>query len=388
MKKTLFLISSVVVLALLLTACGVGNPFAPAPTPTSVPVVAERGALNVEGRVVPKTFSSLAFSVNGEIETLAVAEGDTVAEGSVLVGLGKREQMQAAVSSAKLEELAAQQALDMLRRKADLARTQAEETLARAEKALIEARRAVSDLDTDAYRDTLDDKETAVQNARDDLKDAQEELDKRKDLDPDNQVRKDAEQKVEDEQKKLDEALRDRDLWKNQKSQADANLAQAEAAYADAQKEVENRQNGPDPDELALAQARLDSARGAVQAAERALANMDLLAPFSGTVANLHDIALGQWIGAGRIVVTLADMTEWFVETKDLNELDVVDVEVGQKVVVRPDALEDLELAGEVTAIKPVYTERSGDVLYTVRIRLTESDNRLRWGMTVQVEFE
>lgn len=165
------------------------------------------------------------------------------------------------------------------------------------------------------------------------------------------------------------------------------NLALAEAELADWQKEVDNQVNGPDPDELALAQTRLANAQTAVKAAERGLANMDVTAPFAGTVADLNGVAVGQWINSGRTAVTLADFSEWYVETKDLTELDVVDVMVGQKVIVRPDALKDLEIAGEVTAIKPIYTERSGDVLYTVRIHLTEEDKRLRWGMTTQVAF-
>jgi HlyD family secretion protein len=385
-QKTMFFAVTLLTVVLL-TACG-GNPFSAAPTATAVPVVAEQGVLHVEGRVVPKTYASLAFAVNGEVDKIAVEEGAAVSQGDLLISLGKREAAQAQMSSAKLEELSAQQALDKLNRNAGVAVEKARQTLADAQKAAVEARKAVADLDTDEYTNKLDDKKTAVQNAKDKLKDANEELDKQKDLDVDNQVRKDADQKVKDAQKELDAAIRDLDLWVNQKTQTDAVLAEAEAALKDAQTEVDNRANGADKDELALAQSRLDNAKVSVQAAERNLADMDLTAPFAGTVADLNGLAAGQWVSAGRTVVTLADFSEWYVETKDLNELDVVDVKVGQKVSLTPDALPDTTLAGEVTSIKPVYTERSGDVLYTVRIRLTESDERVRWGMTVQVTFE
>jgi multidrug efflux pump subunit AcrA (membrane-fusion protein) len=384
-KPLFFLVALLTVVTL--TACG-GNPFAAAPTPTAIPVVAEQGLLHVEGRVVPKTYSTLAFAVNGEIDKIAVEEGAVVGQGDLLISLGKREAAQAQLSSARLEELSAQQALDTLNRKAAVAVEKARQTLADAQKAAVEARKAVADLDTDDYTNKLDDKKTAVQNAKDKLKDANEEFDKRKDLDADNQVRKDADQKVKDAQKELDAAVRDLDLWENQKTQTDTALAEAEAALVDAQTEVDNRASGADKDELALAQSRLDNAKAAVQAAERYLADMDLTAPFAGTVADLNGLAAGQWVSAGRSAVTLADFSEWYVETKDLNELDVVDVKVGQKVSLMPDALPGTTLAGEVTSIKPVYTERSGDVLYTVRIRLTDSDDRVRWGMTVQVTFE
>jgi len=37
--------------------------------------------------------------------------------------------------------------------------------------------------------------------------------------------------------------------------------------------------------------------------------------------------------------------------------------------------------------IDETYTEKSGDVVYTVRIKLDEADSNLRWGMTVQINF-
>jgi hypothetical protein len=57
-------------------------------------------------------------------------------------------------------------------------------------------------------------------------------------------------------------------------------------------------------------------------------------------------------------------------------------------VVVTPDALPDVALAGGVEAIKDLSEEKRGDVTYTVTIRLQESDPRLRWGMSVTVDFE
>jgi multidrug resistance efflux pump len=93
-------------------------------------------------------------------------------------------------------------------------------------------------------------------------------------------------------------------------------------------------------------------------------------------------------VAAGTPVVTLADTSVWVVETTDLTELDVVRVAQGQQATVVPDALSELSLTGVVESMAAVPAERSGDVLYTVRIRLNESDPRLRWGMTVDVTLE
>ena len=123
-------------------------------------------------------------------------------------------------------------------------------------------------------------------------------------------------------------------------------------------------------------------------AAQRGLENSALTAPLSATVVSVADLLPGEIVNPGAVVVKLADLSGWLAETRDLTELDVVDVEIGQDVTVTPDALPDLQLSGTVESIDQVYTERSGDVLYTVTVRLNESDPRLRWGMTVNMVFQ
>jgi multidrug resistance efflux pump len=386
-RKQWILMAVVLACAAFLSACSALGSKATSPEATVAPVTS-KGNTSVEGRIMPKTYATLSFASNGEISSLPVAEGADVSQGTVLVSLGKREQLDSALSAAKLAQVNAQQALDTLNRKADLARSQAEQALREAEKALIDARKAYSDLDTDAYQNTLDDKEKAVQTAKDKLKDNNDELDKYLNLDTDNQTRKDAQKAVDDAQREYDAAIRDRDAWKNDKDKAQSNLDAAEAHLKDAQHDFDNRQAGPDKDQLALAQAQLDQANAAVKAAERALSNMDVTAPFNGTLTDLNNLAVGEFVTAGRSAVTLADLSEWYVETKDLTELEVVDVIEGQKATVKADALPDVTLSGQVVSIKKGYSERSGDVLYTVRIKLDQVDAKLRWGMTVQVAFE
>ena len=386
-RKTIGFLSVVMAAAFLLSACGAGISLGGSAKPTVVAPVAQSSGMNVEGRVMPKAFATLAFSTPGELSALPVAEGAAVTKDTVLASLGKREQAQAALSAAKLDVLTAQQALDTLNRKADLARADASSALQVAAKAAVDADQAYSEFDKDTYKNTLDDKEKAVQTAKDKLKDANDALDKLLNLDKDNQTRKDAQKIVDDDQREYDTAIRDRDLWKISKQQSAAKRDIAKAALADAQHNFDNMSGGPDKDQLALAQANLDNANSLVKSAERALNNLDLLAPFDGTVTDLNSLTTGQWMTAGRSVVTIADLSEWYVETKDLTELDVVSVKEGQKVTITADAIKDQTFSGQVVSIKKSYTERSGDVLYTVRIKLDKGSELLRWGMTVQVTF-
>jgi multidrug resistance efflux pump len=388
-KFTLAIIMSLV-LVMLLDACsslqnfGVGVQ----PEPTPLPTVVESGKVSTEGRLVPVKYSILGFQTGGELDKILVSEGQAVKQGDLLAQLGKREAQEAALAQANMELVSAQQALDKLNENAALARTQSGQALVDARKAKSEAQKALDDLDTEDFRSELDDRILAIQNAKDKLDNAQEDLDKYKDLSEDNATRKKAQTTYDDAKKAYDDAVYERDTLQNQLDAAQAALDAAQARLDDAQKQFDARRDGPDADDLAQAQARLDNTTAQVAAAQRALDNMDLTAPYGATVVDLNDLEQGELVTAGKAVVTLADFANWMVETRDLNELDVVKVEVGQKVSVVPDALPDLGLSGEVESIDRLFTERSGDILYTVRIRLKDSDPRLRWGMTVTVTIE
>jgi HlyD family secretion protein len=153
------------------------------------------------------------------------------------------------------------------------------------------------------------------------------------------------------------------------KTEAEIGLAQAETAVAQA--------------EAAVAQTE-----ALVAAAQDALNQRTLTAPFAGTVANL-EAELGEVATAGMPIVTLADFSEWRVETTDLTELDVVAIANGHPVQVRVDALPGETLYGTVTDIARVASLTQGDVTYQVQITLdADHDLPLRWGMTAFVDIE
>lgn len=388
--------NQMVILALLLvvltgaalSGCGLLNTQGQAAA-TPVPTVANTNRVTAEGRIVPREYTYLSFPVMGEVSEVTVSQGAVVQKGDVLARLGKREQFQAALTQAKLEQLNAQQALDLLNRKAELAGSQAFTALVAANKALSEAQKAFDDLDTEDFRTKLDDKDAAVQKAKDKLKDANDELDKYLNLDKENQNRKNAQKAKDDAQKVYNDAVYERDQRQYQLDQARSSLDLAKARQVDAQKDYDNRKGGPDPDDLALAKARLENAGAQAAAAQRALDDMNLTAPYAGSVLDLQHLVPGVPVTPGRTVVTFADVSAWYMETKDLTELDVASLKIGQKVDAVPDALAGVTLAGTIESISTVYTERSGDVLYTVRILIDETPEnaQLRWGMTVKITF-
>jgi multidrug efflux pump subunit AcrA (membrane-fusion protein) len=65
----------------------------------------------------------------------------------------------------------------------------------------------------------------------------------------------------------------------------------------------------------------------------------------------------------------------------------VVQVQIGQAVTVTFDALSGENFAGEVESISQYALEQYGDITYTVRVKLLDNDEQLRWGMTAEVNF-
>jgi len=82
-------------------------------------------------------------------------------------------------------------------------------------------------------------------------------------------------------------------------------------------------------EEITAAQAAVAQAEGALQAAQAALDQATLRAPFAGTVTSLV-ANVGETVMPGHTVLVLAGLAHLRVETTDLSEQDVARVMMGQ----------------------------------------------------------
>ena len=165
-------------------------------------------------------------------------------------------------------------------------------------------------------------------------------------------------------------------------------VAKAKSAVAEAQRKYDKVKSGaPDPDQLASAQARVNTATSSLDAAKVALANTELKAPFNGTVAEVK-FKVGEQVAPNQAVVTMADFSQWVVKTNNLTEIEVVKVTKGQKASVKLDAMPETKLNGTVESVATFFEEKRGDITYTITIGVTNLDPKMRWGMTAQVTFE
>lgn len=133
------------------------------------------------------------------------------------------------------------------------------------------------------------------------------------------------------------------------------------------------------------AEGRLNQAKASLTEAQTNLAAATLAAPFDGTIASI-DIVAGETVSPGLAIVTLADLSNFRVETTDLSERDLHAVQIGQSVTVFVDALNQ-QLTGKVIAIAPISNTVGGDVVYKVTVQLDSQPEGLRWGMSAEVNI-
>lgn len=388
MKKISLLLSLILLPALLLSACG-NNSANGAATPTTT---AASDTVIAEGHLVPAQNQTMTFQARGKVAEIPVKKGDKVAQNQVLVSLADREQAQAALAAAELGLTSAQQDLDKLNRTAGLSLAQAWQAYMDAQKVRQQAQLAFDKLDQSAIQKNIDDAQSDVTSRKTDLDNAQTDFDKYSGLSIDNSTRKSYEAALRTAQTNYDQAVQKWETLINDRDRVHAALNAAVAAEAEAQRTMQNwssypAQNIKGPDQVALAQAALDNAKAQVAAAQKALDNYDLKAPFNGTVMDIN-VSLNQLVGPETWAVIVADTSAWYVDTSDLNELDVVKVKIGQKVAVTADALPGVAMTGVVEEIARTPVNQGTDVLYKLHIRLDNPDSRLRWGMTMEVTLK
>ncbi|GAB4579897.1 MAG: hypothetical protein Fur0022_26360 [Anaerolineales bacterium] len=426
-----------VLVAVLLNACTTPQT---TPTPETNPLDNFIPGVNATGVIVPKQYTSLSVTIPGVVETVYIREGELVEEGQLLLELKGGEQAQAAVTAAQLELTNAQNFLNDLYENTDLIAANALKTAedtedaledlqnrelqeALALKAIADAQKMVEEMErlynyttSTADQADIELQQAQVTLAKDLLEKALEDFEPYADKPEDNLIRANllarkaaAQQAYDEAVRRLNALLGTGDATDIAVAEANLNTAKAqlleaqrdyervlegpsageiavlEAQIAEAYEDYEIYKDGPDPDDVAAAQARLANAEAQLAAAQAALDDLQLFAPFSGTISELN-IKASEWVSPGIPVIVLADLNSLQMETTDLSEIDVAKIEVGAQVSITFDALPDT-VAGTVIQISPKASQGSG-VNYTVTIELAEQPADLRWGMTAYMDVE
>jgi HlyD family secretion protein len=410
-------------------------------------------ALQASG-VVETVEISVSPELGGQVAEVMVQEGDAVQSGQALFRFENNlleaqldqaktalaqaeanynltasqpldEQRQAAVAAAQLELISAHQSLQTLHEDADLARAKALQNVADARKMVRDAERRVNNLESAAKQTDIDQAKANVVLLKKQLEDAREDYEPYANKPEDNLARATYLSKLAQVQAAYDDAVRHLNNLQGPANEIDlarakADLEMASAGLADAQREYQKLQNGPDPDELALAQARvknaeanlvlseadtrqqqLDSAQAQVTSAQAAVgviqAQLDelvVLAPTDGTVLT-RIVEPGEVIQPGMTAMTIGQLNQLTVKVY-IPEDRYGQIDLGDHAQVTTDSFPGEAFDGTVKRIaqQAEYTPRNVQTqedrrttVFAVELSVSDPSGKLKPGMPVDVQF-
>ena len=121
-----------------------------------------------------------------------------------------------------------------------------------------------------------------------------------------------------------------------------------------------------------------------VEALEEQLEKIIVKAPMSGIVTSINYDA-GDKYNSGAIAV-IQDCSEYEIEAY-VGEYDISDIKEGQKVLIKTDATRDEELEGTIDFVSPTGTKSGADTSYKIRIKLKDTNDRLRLDMSASLSI-
>jgi HlyD family secretion protein len=144
------------------------------------------------------------------------------------------------------------------------------------------------------------------------------------------------------------------------------------------------------------ARAEIERAEGSLRQARDQLSKTSVFAPMDGSISILNNkvgervVATDQF--SGTEIMRVADLTTMEVRV-NVNENDVINVKVDDQAVIRVDAFQDRQFAGEVREIaNSAKTTGQGSqdevTNFEVRIRVLDKEGRLRPGMSATADVK
>jgi HlyD family secretion protein len=376
---------------------------------------ADTSAIMASGTVETTTIS-IAPELSGKVAAVAVEEGDSVKAGQVLFTLDDSLlQAQRKVAAANLElakasataaQVSAQEALDNLLR-SDTPRAQAQLALAQAQKML-------TDATTNYNRVVLDPKRGALLDAQDWTATAKSHLSYvLNHHDPGwkgyFEIKYAYDQyslALQDEQKAYNDYVSTGysgvAATHNTQDIVSGQYAVAKAAVDDAEYNLSRVANGPNPQDVAAAQARVDGAKATL---DQAQSNLDLIdaqiakltvkAPEDAVVLT-RSVEPGETVSPGGVALVLGRLTNLTI-TVYVPEDRIGEISLGQGAMVTVDSFPGERFGATVNYIsnQAEFTPRNVETVagrqstvFAVKLRLAESGGKLKPGMPGDVTFD
>ena len=383
--------------------------------------VAEAGPLTASG-TVEAIEVSIAPEVGGRVVEVLIEEGDLVAAGDPLFRFDdealiiKRQQIVAAGASAQaaaeLAVITARQALSDLHDNAVVITAQAELNLANARKALDDAmrHRSYQSRGNRASSETITGVEAQLTLADEAVSEAEDAVDRASNLSTDDPKRAAAEAALYNARHARDVIQANLNWYTGSPTDfdqaiLDAQVRVAQANVTKAETEFARVKIGPDPDDVALAQARVRAAEAALAAAKAGttaeieaidlqLDKLTVTAPQEGVILSLN-LNAGEVLQLGSTALTLGRLDSLHI-TVYMPEDRYGQLRLGAQAEVSVDSFPGERFSASITRIasqaeftpRNVQTEEGRrTTVFAVELAVSDPSGRLKPGMPADVHF-
>lgn len=183
-----------------------------------------------------------------------------------------------------------------------------------------------------------------------------------------------------------------RTISANDLENARSSRDQAQATLKSAQDKLSQYRTGNRPQDIAQAKASLEQAQAQLAQAELDLRDTTLTAPASGTLMT-RAVEPGSMLNAGSTVLTLSLTRPVWVRAY-IDEPNLGQMQPGRELLLYTDGRPDKPYHGKVGFVSPTaeFTPKTvetpdlrTDLVYRLRIIVTDADDALRQGMPVTV---
>ncbi|HPH95526.1 MAG TPA: efflux RND transporter periplasmic adaptor subunit [Anaerolineaceae bacterium] len=335
------------------------------------------------GVVRPSQSAFLSWQTSGSIASLPVKIDDLVQPGDLLASLDRTTLAQNIIL-AEADLVTARRNLKNLQ-ESQVNRAQAELNLVQAQKNLEDAqkKRSYRNATTRGTKEQIDAARATYVLAKDEVERAQDMFDRVADNSPDDRARVVAESNLSAAIAKRDRALINLNYLTGasdteEVDEAQAKLDLAQAQFNEAEREWNRLKDGPDPDDITAAEARI----AAIQATLRL---SSITAPFAGIITEVRS-KTGDQVSPGTISFRIDDLSHLFVDVP-ISEIDINKIAVSQTVNFTFDAIPNKTFHGVVIQIARVPIQGQTSVNYNVTIEMTDADSSVRPGMTAAVNI-
>jgi HlyD family secretion protein len=328
----LIIVLIVVLVALRFNPARAGN--APAEVAGTVVSLNAADTVEVSGSLEAQPFASLTWNTSGVVEEVYVKAGDKVKAGDALMKL-KVNSVSSSIISAQADLVTAQKDLEDLLVTADADLAQAVIDLRDAKQAYERAANYVEFLERS--------KTTRQMQSRTFIED----------------VNRGGKKYVFKTKEFKGPAPEDWII------EAENDLALKKAQLEDAQRTYDSLKDGANTQDVTAAQAKIDAEQATVD-------SMSIIAPFDGQILYVESQP-GEVVNTDSTALNMANLDHLYIETQ-VDESEIENVKVGDPIAATLEAVEGLELTGQVAAIDPLGEVGSDSVQYTIRIDIDRAE--------------